>query len=144
MVDGTPVMDIKPYIPQYDNPTLFSPSEIMSGEKSEDGTADLSFSSSPVPSYLPPRLVEGETRIDTPSSADSPSESDAIEPLEEVFTVPNDAGERSAPEGAEGPGVQVASWISNPITQKFKVRHSLELQVLTRTYVFLDVNYLDY
>jgi hypothetical protein len=114
MVDGTPVLDIKPYIPQYDNPLHCETTNLrlMDGREAEDepvGTSPSNTNLSPVNCRAqPPRP---ESRI----------------------------GEREAPDGEEGARptlvppvgtqsertqIRIPSWISQPPVCKLKVTFS--------------------
>ena len=80
MLDGTPVLDIKPYIPQYDNPVhCESPTEWLTASASSNLSNSASSPSSPSARHLDGR--EGSTPALLSNSS---------------------MGEREAPDGEEG------------------------------------------
>jgi hypothetical protein len=114
MVDGTPVLDIKPYIPQYDNPL-------------HRETSNLRF--------LDGREAEDEPLVASPVDADLSPVTCNVQPA----CPDGHIGEREAPDGEEGARpsqvslvraqsertqVRVPSWITQPPVHKLKVTFS--------------------
>ncbi|XP_021914680.1 tRNA (adenine(37)-N6)-methyltransferase-like isoform X2 [Zootermopsis nevadensis] len=114
MVDGTPVLDIKPYIPQYDNPLHCETSNLR---------------------YLDGREAEDEPMMTSPGDANLSPVISKAQPARPESRI----GEREAPDGEEGArpslvplvGIQnertqvrIPSWITQPPLHKLKVTFS--------------------
>ncbi|KAJ4448171.1 hypothetical protein ANN_10184 [Periplaneta americana] len=117
MVDGTPVLDIKPYIPLYDNPLhCETPTlRLLDGREAEDEPASTS---------------PGDTNLSPVMCTTQPARPESR------------IGEREAPDGEEGarpsllppvgtqnertsgPQVRIPSWITQPPVHKLKVTFS--------------------
>lgn len=133
MVDGTPVLDIKPYIPQYDDPRcLPSRAESFAVPTDEPEDEETSSPGEAGESVASERHVEGEAGSDSPAApqvsssvADLAVDLDAVLDLTENVRVVGGNGSqprslREAPDGEEGP-VQVAAWITSPPGRLLKV-----------------------
>lgn len=116
MVDGTPVLDIKPYIPQYDDPRFLPTRTLLPEGNNEEASSS---------STVGERHVEGEAGAASPPHVPSLcleavldlSVDDAVE--ESILSNGGDSL-REAPDGEEGP-VQVAAWITSPSSRLLKV-----------------------
>lgn len=115
MVDGTPVLDIKPYIPQYDDPRCLPTRTLVSEGNSEEASS----------SGVGERHVEGGAGAGPPPQAPSVVLETVLDlpvedALEEIHLSNGVDSLREAPDGEEGP-VQIAAWISSPTSRLLKV-----------------------
>ncbi|XP_048004114.1 tRNA (adenine(37)-N6)-methyltransferase [Leguminivora glycinivorella] len=146
MVNGTPVLDIKPYIPQYDYPVFETPMSSLvrpPTEGTSDGldVANLQLDDSYDARSLSPRQTNpvGDTSpAALPPTAPSPDSPSSTELLAHSLRSPTRRPdtERGAPDGQERftppqsaqllnlthDGIRVAPWIDNPPTQTYDVR----------------------
>ncbi|VVC86879.1 unnamed protein product [Leptidea sinapis] len=137
MINGTPVLDIKPYIPQYDYPSpSYEPMLSLDRPPTEglsEAVRDLQINN--IHSVLPDSPFDEDIPSiqdnSTPSSHSSPDAIDGIEqsPVRLDF-------ERGAPDGQERftppqtqlnlEGIRVPNWITNPPSQTYDVRFTDE------------------
>ncbi|CAG9122199.1 unnamed protein product [Plutella xylostella] len=147
MINGTPVLDIKPYIPQYDYPSPLS-SQLSQTRPRTEGTGDVSRlltgvqsptmdTGSPIRSpydgEIPSPLTQ-DSNLATPVSP--PPQSPSSDEVGRVYTNPirRFDNERGAPDGQERftppqmpfipsqDGIRVAPWIENPPAQRYQVQ----------------------
>ncbi|KOB68088.1 Nef-associated protein 1 [Operophtera brumata] len=130
MVNGTPVLDVKPYIPQYDHPSSIGD---LSDRPPTEGTADEVHTSTNLSiedGVSPPPGVPFQ-EVPSPGVQTSPPDSVAS------LLGTRQHNERGAPDGQEHliqttptadnqTTVRVASWISNPPAQVFEVTFTSE------------------
>ncbi|CAK1547798.1 unnamed protein product [Leptosia nina] len=153
MINNTPVLDIKPYIPQYDYPMQTYESITLDRPPTE-GTSDaleinnLQLNDVPDNGRLSPRLIN-PIGIDT-SSMDSPFDEEipsplnqdtisaAVSPLSVDLLDSRSPIQRGDPDGQErftppqrtlmniSDGIRVPNWITNPPSQTYNVRFTDE------------------
>nr|CAI5818047.1 unnamed protein product [Callosobruchus analis] len=157
MIDNTPVLDIKPYIPQYDNPGIVNlniPNVEMSDSITDlaDSTRDLSLAStSRDDRFENGRAMDGEENVRREQVLGSAVTERTVSRLEETYVRSHSRiGEREAPDGEEEEPpeaaqalpvnsvsqghVRVPSWIDHPpasrLTVLFKDRALMQLSQL--------------
>ncbi|XP_041972510.1 tRNA (adenine(37)-N6)-methyltransferase [Aricia agestis] len=157
MVNGTPVLDIKPFIPQYDYPmsAFGEPSMLSLNRPPTEGVSDVTAAANLQINNNDSQEQHASAnaiRIDTGNLSDSPFEDDALSPGNDDIPSPESPSsvelpdgpntypvqlvesERGAPDGQErftppqtgynvnsSPEINIASWISNPPSQRFQV-----------------------
>ncbi|CAH1960105.1 unnamed protein product [Acanthoscelides obtectus] len=155
MIDNTPVLDIKPYIPQYDNPGIVNlniPNVDLNESVTEiaDAARDLSLASTSVDDgFENGRIMDGEENVRREQVLGSSVTERSASRLEENYARSHSRmGEREAPDGEEEEPpeaaqalpvnsgapqghVRVPSWIDNPpasrLTVLFKDRALMQL-----------------
>lgn len=136
LVDGTPVLDVKPYIPAYDSPWCVGQDEADEGDEiSESGplteaageelptpSSSLSQQHTPTKSINMREEPDGEEEV--PGAVGGVSKQTASAASTPTTTV----------NGAE-PTVRVPSWIEQPPVMRLNVRYAFFFLVLTFFYI---------
>ncbi|CAH4029772.1 tRNA (adenine(37)-N6)-methyltransferase-like isoform X2 [Pieris brassicae] len=144
MINGTPVLDIKPYIPQYDYP-IQTFSSISLDRPPTEGTSDtLELNNLQINSGRPSPCVQNPIGVDI-NTLDSPFDDEIPSPIQSISAVSplstNRIDEspvhRGNPDGQErftppqrimniSDGIRVPNWITNPPSQTYNVRFTNE------------------
>ncbi|KAK4883903.1 hypothetical protein RN001_000174 [Aquatica leii] len=149
MIDQTPVLDIKPYIPRYDNPALTT--ESVDSLLDVSTVSSINISDAYLSDNVNTRVMDGEENGEREQAVIGASSSNFRNNtgtnLEETYHESRSIsriGEREAPDGEEEESVaagnlsqqqvRVPSWIDQPpistLTVYFKQRALLQLQQL--------------
>ncbi|XP_022117770.2 tRNA (adenine(37)-N6)-methyltransferase isoform X1 [Pieris rapae] len=145
MINGTPVLDVKPYIPQYDYP-IQTFTSISLDRPPTEGTSDtLDLNNLQINSVRPSPRVENPIGVDT-NSLDSPFDDEIPSPIQSISgavsplstnQIDQSPVHRGNPDGQErftppqrimylGDGIRVPNWITNPPSQTYTVRFTDE------------------